>query len=83
VSGYATSADGKAWKRMSGKPVLASEEPWEKVAVMPPHVMWDEATKQCRMWYSGGGQGEPYRGQETFCNSSAVWPLIPSASPRR
>jgi len=34
--GYATSSDGKTWKRMSSKPVLREEEPWEKVAVMCP-----------------------------------------------
>jgi predicted GH43/DUF377 family glycosyl hydrolase len=57
--GYATSADGKAWKRMSDKPVLASVEPWEKVAVMAPDVMWDEKQGIYRMWYSAGGQYEP------------------------
>src|SRR5215475_11994602 len=30
--GYATSKDGKAWKRESDKPVLAAEHAWEKVA---------------------------------------------------
>lgn len=57
--GYATSADGKAWKRMSPKPVLSAEEPWEKVAVMCPHVIWDPEAKLWRMWYSGGEQYEP------------------------
>jgi beta-1,2-mannobiose phosphorylase / 1,2-beta-oligomannan phosphorylase len=57
--GYATSPDGKAWRRRSGKPVLSAEEPWEKVAVMCPHVLYDEADKVYRMWYSGGEQGEP------------------------
>ena len=38
--GYATSADGIAWKRMSALPVLLPEQPWEKVAVMCPHVLW-------------------------------------------
>lgn len=57
--GYATSADGVAWKRMSDKPVLAPDKPWEKVAVMCPHVIWDEAARQFRMWYSGGEQYEP------------------------
>ena len=40
--GYATSPDGITWKRMSDKPVLSPEQPWEKVAVMCPHVIWDE-----------------------------------------
>jgi hypothetical protein len=33
--GYATSPDGKTWKPMSDKPVLAPDKPWEKVAL--PH----------------------------------------------
>jgi predicted GH43/DUF377 family glycosyl hydrolase len=57
--GYATSPDGIHWKRMSDRPVLSPEQPWEKVAVMCPHVIWDEATQRFRMWYSGGGQYEP------------------------
>ena len=57
--GYATSADGRNWKRMSAGPVLLPEQPWEKVAVMCPHVIWDEAARLFRMWYSGGEQYEP------------------------
>lgn len=57
--GCATSADGVTWKRKSPKPVLSPEAPWEKVAVMCPHVLWDQATRQWRMWYSGGEQYEP------------------------
>jgi len=57
--GYATSPDGKVWKRMSDKPVLSPELPWEKVALMCPHVLWDEEAKLFRMWYSGGEQYEP------------------------
>lgn len=57
--GYATSPDGVTWKRMSDRPVLSPEQPWEGVAVMCPHVLWDEATRQFRMWYSGGEQNEP------------------------
>ena len=57
--GYATSPDGVTWKRMSDKPVLSPDKPWEKVAVMCPHVLWDDAAKQFRMWYSGGEQNEP------------------------
>ena len=40
--GYATSKDGKTWKRESDKPVLSAEQPWEKVAVMCPHVIYDD-----------------------------------------
>src|SRR5579884_2272844 len=57
--GYATSADGKTWKRMSDRPVLSPERPWEKGAVMCPHVLYDEERKLYRMWYSGGEQYEP------------------------
>jgi predicted GH43/DUF377 family glycosyl hydrolase len=57
--GYATSPDGKTWKRMSNQPVLSPEKPWEKVAVMCPHVLYDDKEKVYRMWYSGGEQYEP------------------------
>ncbi len=40
--GCATSTDGKSWQRLSAKPVLAAAEPWEKVAVMCPHVLYDD-----------------------------------------
>jgi predicted GH43/DUF377 family glycosyl hydrolase len=56
--GYATSADGILWKR-DPKPVLVPQEAWEKVAVMCPHVIWEEQTGLFRMWYSGGEQYEP------------------------
>jgi predicted GH43/DUF377 family glycosyl hydrolase len=57
--GYATSKDGLVWERQSKTPVLVSEEPWEKVAVMCPHVEWDNAEKSYKMWYSAGEQYEP------------------------
>lgn len=57
--GYATSADGKTWERAGEKPVLTAEHPWEKVAVMCPHVIYDADRKEYRMWYSGGEQYEP------------------------
>ncbi|MGA2499473.1 MAG: glycosyl hydrolase family 65 protein [Tepidisphaeraceae bacterium] len=57
--GYATSPDGITWTRVSDQPVLSAEQPWEKVAVMCPHVIWDEVGKLFRMWYSGGEQNEP------------------------
>lgn len=57
--GYATSPDGVAWTRQSEKPVLSPDVPWEKVAVMCPHVVWDERDKVYKMWYSGGEQYEP------------------------
>jgi predicted GH43/DUF377 family glycosyl hydrolase len=57
--GYATSTDGKNFVRQSDRPVLSPTEPWEKVAVMCPHVIWDEQDKIFKMWYSGGEQYEP------------------------
>ncbi len=57
--GYATSPDGKTWKRMSENPVVSPDQPWEKVAVMCPCVIWDPETNLFRMWYSGGEQYEP------------------------
>jgi predicted GH43/DUF377 family glycosyl hydrolase len=56
--GYATSEDGKSWRRESDRPVLAADRPWEKGAVMCPHVIHDEDGLY-RMWYSGGEQYEP------------------------
>jgi beta-1,2-mannobiose phosphorylase / 1,2-beta-oligomannan phosphorylase len=57
--GYATSPDGKAWRRMSPKPVLVAEKPWEKQCVMCPHVIWDEEGRCYKMWYSAGERNEP------------------------
>jgi predicted GH43/DUF377 family glycosyl hydrolase len=57
--GYATSSDGRIWKRRSRTPVLESSVPWEGVAVMCPHVIWDERVRTWKMWYSGGEQYEP------------------------
>ncbi len=57
--GYAISPDGVNWNRVSDRPVLTAEVPWEKVAVMCPHVLWDKRARLFRMWYSGGEQNEP------------------------
>jgi len=57
--GYATSANGFVWKRVSDKPVLSASQPWEKVALMCPDVIWDDRVKLYKMWYSGGEQYEP------------------------
>jgi predicted GH43/DUF377 family glycosyl hydrolase len=57
--GYATSKDGKTWLRANDKPVLSPEKPWEKVAVMCPHAIFDDKSQVYRMWYSGGEQYEP------------------------
>ncbi len=57
--GYATSRDGITWERASAQPVLSAAEEWEKVALMCPHILWDEQDKLFKMWYSGGEQYEP------------------------
>jgi len=57
--GYATSPDGISWNRISERPVLSPELPWEKEAVMVPHVLWDSSEQRYKMWYSGGDQYEP------------------------
>ena len=57
--GYATSVDGKNFVRQSDRPVLSPTQPWEKVALMCPHVIWDDHMQLFRMWYSGGEQYEP------------------------
>lgn len=57
--GYATSANGVEWERMSDKPVLRAEAQWEKDAVMCPDVIWDSDEKIYKMWYSAGEQYEP------------------------
>jgi predicted GH43/DUF377 family glycosyl hydrolase len=57
--GYAVSTDGVNFIRQSAEPVLQPELPWEKVAVMCPHVNWDEKESVFKMWYSGGEQYEP------------------------
>jgi predicted GH43/DUF377 family glycosyl hydrolase len=43
--GYATSKDGIHFVRQSDTPVISPTEPWEKVAVMCPHVFWDKKEK--------------------------------------
>jgi hypothetical protein len=57
--GYAVSADGLTWVRPQPHPVLLPAEPWEGVAVMCPHVLWDDLTQQFLLWYSAGEQYEP------------------------
>jgi len=57
--GYAISQDGRHFTRVRAKPVLLAERPWEKSAIMCPHVIWNEQTHLFNMWYSGGEQYEP------------------------
>ncbi len=57
--GYAKSQDGRNWVRQSKTPVLQPSASWEKVAVMCPHVLWDDSARLWKMWYSAGEQYEP------------------------
>lgn len=57
--GLAVSTNGRHFRRVSERPVLVADHPWEKKAVMCPHVIWDGQMKRFRMWYSGGEQYEP------------------------
>ena len=57
--GHAISTNGKNFVRLSSQPEISPTEPWEKVAVMCPHVIWDQEEKIFKMWYSGGEQYEP------------------------
>ena len=57
--GYATSSDAKTWRRMSANPVMSPSQPWERVCLMCPHVLWDESARVFKMWYSAGERNEP------------------------
>ena len=56
---HAVSEDGIRFTRTADEPVLSPVEPWEKVAVMCPCVLYDRQEQFFRMWYSGGEQYEP------------------------
>ena len=56
--GYAVSKDGIHWKKHP-QPVLVPQDPWEKIGVMYPHVLWEEELGCYRMWYSGGRITDP------------------------
>jgi predicted GH43/DUF377 family glycosyl hydrolase len=71
--GYATSLDGTNWSRMSPQPVLSPEAPWEKVATMCPHVIWDAQAQLFRMWYSAGDQYEPDAIGYATSSDGLVW----------
>jgi predicted GH43/DUF377 family glycosyl hydrolase len=57
--GHATSSDGRAFRRVRDEPELGCDAPWEKAAVMCPHVLYDAERLRYCMWYSGGDQYEP------------------------
>ncbi|MFH0866330.1 MAG: T9SS type A sorting domain-containing protein [Bacteroidota bacterium] len=53
--GVATSPDGINWTRYSGNPILTKGDTgsWENFWIESPAVLWDSATSQYMMWYSG------------------------------
>ncbi|MDR3709876.1 MAG: hypothetical protein P4L33_16390 [Capsulimonadaceae bacterium] len=57
--GYATSTDGRVFRRVLARPVMVPDQPWELSAVMCPHVEWNGDLRLFQMWYSGGEQYEP------------------------
>ena len=71
--GHATSKDGKLWIREKKEPVLCPELPWENVAVMSPHVIWDEEEQIFKMWYCGGEQIEPNAIGYATSKDGIVW----------
>jgi beta-1,2-mannobiose phosphorylase / 1,2-beta-oligomannan phosphorylase len=75
--GHAISPDGKTWTRTSDKPVLAPDQPWEKEAVMVPHVLWDEDEHIYKMWYSGGEQYEPDAIGYAVSSEGQIWSKRP------
>jgi predicted GH43/DUF377 family glycosyl hydrolase len=76
--GYATSKDGVAWERDSTKPVMSPEEQWEGVAVMCPHVLWNEEEDLYEMWYSAGEQYEPNAIGYATSKDSLNWKKLPT-----
>jgi predicted GH43/DUF377 family glycosyl hydrolase len=76
--GHAISSDGKTWSRTSDNPVLAPDQPWEKEAVMSPHVLWDEDQNGYRMWYSGGEQYEPDAIGYAVSPDGQTWSKLPA-----
>lgn len=71
--GHVTSKDGKLWIREKKEPVLFPELPWENVAVMSPHVIWDEEEQIFKMWYCGGEQIEPNAIGYATSKDGIVW----------
>jgi hypothetical protein len=71
--GYARSPNGKSWTRQAAKPVLSADRAWEKVAVMCPHVVFDQESGLFRMWYSGGEQNEPNAIGHATSKDGIIW----------
>jgi predicted GH43/DUF377 family glycosyl hydrolase len=57
--GYAESKDGIHWQITGDRPVLEPGQAWEQNAIMCPHVLYDEKTKEYKIWYSAGSNHEP------------------------
>lgn len=75
--GYATSEDGIHWERVQVDPVLIPEADWEKVAVMCPHVLWDEEAQNFRMYFSAGEQYEPNAIGCAMSSDGIHWKKLP------
>lgn len=57
--GIAISEDGINFKRLTNKPIIEPQLPFEKDSVMNPYVLFDESSKTFKMWYSAGETYEP------------------------
>ena len=55
--GYAESENGVDFRRVTEKPLLSPELPWEGESVMNPCVLFENS--RYRMWYSAGETYEP------------------------
>lgn len=57
--GLAKSKNGKAFIRISKKPIIQGELEHEGLSVMNPCVIWDSEVNKFKMWYSAGENYEP------------------------
>ena len=74
-TGYATSADGIAWTKYAGNPIITigSVGAWDSYTVQDPHVI--KIGNTYHMWYGGQSQDSIY-GQETgyaYSNDGINW----------
>jgi predicted GH43/DUF377 family glycosyl hydrolase len=75
--GHATSPDGVQWT-CEPRPVFSPAQPWERGAVMCPHVIWDEALGRFRLWYSAGEQYEPDAIGYATSPDGITWERLPA-----
>jgi predicted GH43/DUF377 family glycosyl hydrolase len=55
--GLARSQDGVRWQRVSPKPVITGEHPWDSAVVCDPTV--EPTPEGVRVWFGGGNRPEP------------------------